>query len=200
MTVSDGCIRLAGAADIPALYDICLRTANAGDDASALYSDPHYPGQRFSVPYAVLEPRFAFVMERDGRVLGYVVATPDTVTFESRLEAQWWPALREAYAGRRAVTSFDQPLLDAIYQPALTPERLTLDWPAHLHINLLPEAQGSGWGRKLIEKQLETLRSAGVKGVHLGASLQNEKVCAFYQRLGFQHILRSNAIYMGQTL
>jgi len=36
--------------------------------------------------------------------------------------------------------------------------------------------------------------------VHLGVSLQNEQVCAFYQRLGFQPLLRSNAIYMGQLL
>lgn len=52
----------------------------------------------------------------------------------------------------------------------------------------------------MIAQELAALRQAGVKGVHLGVSLQNEQVCAFYQRMGFSHILRSNAIYMGQLL
>ncbi len=52
----------------------------------------------------------------------------------------------------------------------------------------------------MIEHELAALRTAGVSGVHLGVSLQNEQVCAFYQRMGFTPILRSNAIYMGQLL
>ncbi len=90
--------------------------------------------------------------------------------------------------------------MDAIRQPDAAAEQLVSQWPAHLHINLLPVAQQGGWGRKLIEQLLTLLRQAGVSGVHLGVSLQNEQVCGFYQRLGFTPIVRSNAIYMGQLL
>lgn len=197
---NQGVIRPATPADFPALYRICLETADAGGDARALYSDPDYPGQRFAVPYARFAPDFAFVLEREGEVQGYVVATPDTRAFEARLAADWWPLLQEHYRDRSASAPLDSKILDAISHPDRAAENLVAQWPAHLHINLLPAAQKGGWGRKMIEHELAALRAAGVTGVHLGVSLQNEQVCAFYQRMGFTPILRSNAIYMGQLL
>ncbi|ARF48531.1 GNAT family N-acetyltransferase [Pantoea stewartii] len=198
--VNQGVIRPATESDYPALYRICLETANAGKDASHCYSDPEYPGQRFAVPYARFAPNFAFVLEVDGEVMGYVVATPDTVAFEAQLARDWWPRLQEKYRDRTPVAPYDSKILDSIRQPEPAAQALVTQWPAHLHINLLPPVQAGGWGRRMIEHELAALRNAGVRGVHLGVSLQNEQVCAFYQRLGFSHILRSNAIYMGQLL
>ncbi|MCG7389401.1 GNAT family N-acetyltransferase [Pantoea sp. ACRSB] len=197
---NQGVIRPATPADYPALYRICLETADAGGDARALYSDPDYPGQRFAVPYARFAPDFAFVLEIAGEVMGYVVAAPDTRAFEAQLQAEWWPLWQEKYRQRTASAPLDNKVLDAIRQPDSAAEALVAQWPAHLHINLLPAAQKGGWGRKMIEHELEALRAAGVSGVHLGVSLQNEQVCAFYQRMGFTPIMRSNAIYMGQIL
>ncbi|RYH05342.1 MAG: GNAT family N-acetyltransferase, partial [Alphaproteobacteria bacterium] len=54
-------VRKATPADLPAIYDICLRTADAGVDATALYGDPRMPGTVWAAPYAVLEPDFTFV-------------------------------------------------------------------------------------------------------------------------------------------
>ncbi|MEJ5078155.1 GNAT family N-acetyltransferase [Erwinia sp. MYb535] len=189
---NDPVIRAATPDDYPALYQICLQTANAGVDASALYSDPEYPGQRFAVPYARFAPDFAFVLDVDGEVMGYVVAAPDTRAFEATLNNVWWPELQEKYRQRQPEAALDANVLNSIRHPDAAAEALVTLYPAHLHINLL--------GRKLIEHQLNALRAAGVGGVHLGVSLQNEQVCAFYQRLGFQPLLRSNAIYMGQLL
>ncbi|MTD25865.1 GNAT family N-acetyltransferase [Erwinia sorbitola] len=193
-------IRPATHADLPALYHICLQTADAGVDASALYSDPEYPGQRFAVPYALFAPDFAFVLEVDGEVMGYVVAAPDTRAFEAQLNEEWWPVLQEKYRHRQPEAPLDENLLNSIRHPDAAAAGLVSQWPAHLHINLLPSQQKDGWGRKMIEHQLAALRAAGVRGVHLGVSLKNEQVCAFYQRMGFRHLLRSNAIYMGQLL
>lgn len=193
-------IRPARPDDVPALYRICLLTADAGGDASALYSDPEYPGQRFAVPYAHFAPDFAFVLESDDEVMGYVVAAPDTRAFEAQLRSEWWPVLQQKYRNRQASAALDDKVLSSIRQPERAAEQLVKTWPAHLHINLLPPVQKGGWGRKMIERELSTLRSAGVPGVHLGVSLQNEQVCAFYQRMGFRPVVRSNAIYMGQLL
>ncbi|MBW1251174.1 GNAT family N-acetyltransferase [Pantoea allii] len=197
---NQGVIRPATESDYPALYRICLETANAGKDARNHYSDPEYPGQRFAVPYARFAPDFAFVLEVEGEVMGYVVAAPDTRAFEAQLEHHWWPQLQDKYRDRTASAPYDSKILDSIRQPDRADAQLVAQWPAHLHINLLPPVQQGGWGRKMIAHELAALRQAGVKGVHLGVSLQNEQVCAFYQRMGFSHILRSNAIYMGQLL
>ncbi len=193
-------IRQARAEDEEALYQICLKTAKAGVDASDVYSDPHYPGQVYVVPYARFEPDLAFVLTCDEQVVGYAVATADTRQFETTLNEQWWPVLREAYANRQPQKPFDSKVLNQINDPHVADPMLVEDWPAHLHINLLPQVQSGGWGSKLISAVIEALKRKQVSGVHLGVSLQNEKVCNFYQKQGFTHIVRSNAIYMGRKL
>lgn len=193
-------LRQVATGDLEALSAICLKTSDAGQDGTALYSDPTYPGLRFSVPYAVLEPDLAFVLCQDGQVVGYVVGTRDTVAFNQHLETQWWPELRKKFADRQPVAPLDDKVLDAIRQPSHTPAELTDNYPAHLHINILPSAQKDGHGRKMVETELDALRAAGVSGVHLGVSLQNEQVCGFYSKLGFKFLMRSNAIYMGLIL
>lgn len=200
MTSPEARIRPATASDTDALYDICLKTADAGKDATALYSDPQYPGLRFSVPYARFAPDFAFVLEMGRKVVGYVVAAPDTVAFEKQLASEWWPQQAQRLRSRQPEKPLDSKVLDSVHHPEPASEALTGPFPAHLHINLLPEAQRGGWGRKLVEHQLAALKAAGVKGIYVGISLQNEPVTAFYQRLGFHPLFRSNAIYMGQEL
>ncbi len=200
MTFSDGKIRPATADDTEALYEICLKTADAGKDASELYADPHYPGTRFAVPYALFCPDFAFVLEKRGRVVGYVVAAPDTVAFEQLLVKEWWPLQVKRFEGRQPVKPMDSKILDSLRQPETASDALTIPYPAHLHINILPEGQRGGWGKRLVEQELGVLKAAGVKGVYVGISLQNETVTQFYQRLGFHPLFRSNAIYMGQDL
>ena len=63
------------------------------------------------------------------------------------------------------------------------------EYPAHLHIDLLPEAQGRGFGRALIENALITaLSHAGVPGVHLTMDPANAPARAFYTAVGFEDL------------
>ena len=50
------------------------------------------------------------------------------------------------------------------------PTPVVARYPSHLHIDLLPRAQGQGHGRLLIESLLDLLRAEGSGGVHLGVS------------------------------
>ena len=43
-------------------------------------------------------------------------------------------------------------------------EPYAAEYPAHLHIDLLPELQGQGWGRRLIDTLVAALRERGVRG------------------------------------
>ncbi|WP_262272270.1 GNAT family N-acetyltransferase [Microvirga yunnanensis] len=193
-------IRPAYRQDEAALFDICLRTADAGGDASALYGDPRYPGLIWAVPYLILEPSHAFVLTDGARTLGYVVGTPDSLAFEERLEREWWPGLREGYALRRPERPSDQDILGRIREPERTSPDRAAAYPAHLHVNLLPEAQGRGWGRAMIEAEMASLKTSGASAVHLGVSLANEKVVPFYKKLGFREIARDQAIILGRPL
>ncbi|GHA21178.1 hypothetical protein GCM10007989_15480 [Devosia pacifica] len=193
-------VRQATENDRQALFDICLRTADSGADASALYWDKEYPGLVWAVPYLEFEPGCALVLAEEDRVLGYVVGTPDTQAFAQKLEEHWWPVQRRRLAGRQAVRKKDQSVLDIVASPSMPPEEIVADYPAHLHINLLPKAQGKGNGRMLIEAELEALRQAGAEQVHLGVSPSNDRAKAFYARLGFERLSKDDETWMGRAL
>lgn len=187
-------IRRANAGDREALYDICLRTADSGVDATALYGNRKVPGSIWAVPYAVLEPDFAFVVADHEDTLGYVLGVPDTAAFAARLEREWWPQVRQSFAGLAPKTEVEASALARIATPEPHAGDLLADFPAHLHINLLPAAQSGGWGRRLIETELEALRQAGVRGVHLGVSPANERAKGFYRHIGFTDVSRDGRI------
>lgn len=165
---------------------VCLRTADAGADATGVLEDDGLWALVFALPYGARHPDLAFVVaDDDDRVIGYVVATDDTDAFEAWFRDVWWPTVR-AERPRAAAAGPRQERLLA-YADARGPgvEPYARTYPAHLHIDLLPEAQGQGWGRALIARLLDTLRSRGVTGLHLVASAENAGAAAFYTRLGF---------------
>ena len=74
-------------------------------------------------------------------------------------------------------------------------------YPAHLHIDLLPRAQGRGWGRRMMDHLLAALRSKGSPGVHLGVGQINERAVGFYRKLGFEELARvRDVLYLGLRL
>jgi GNAT superfamily N-acetyltransferase len=193
-------IRPATEADRPALYEICLRTADNGSDGSHLYSEPRLPGFIWAVPYQVLAPDFAFVLDAGSGAVGYVVAAPDTNAFAERLDSEWWPQVRLEVADLTPSKASDERALSLIRRPERKDTAMLADYPAHLHINLLPPYQGTGWGRRMIETELAALKARGVPGLHLGVSAGNAKVLGFYEKLGFREIARPASIYMGMRL
>jgi ribosomal protein S18 acetylase RimI-like enzyme len=187
-------IRPATEADTDALFEICLKTAASGSDASALYSDPRLPGYLWAVAYLTLAPDFAFVLADDERPIGYVLAAPDTAAFAEQLERDWWPEVRRKVAGLVPTRPGDADVLERIAHPQPHADWLFADYPAHLHINILPQAQGGGWGRRMITAELDALRRAGIRGVHLGVAPDNERAKGFYRHLGFEDVSRDGHV------
>jgi ribosomal protein S18 acetylase RimI-like enzyme len=182
-------LRDATPADAPQLYRICLLTGDAGRDSSALHADPDLLGEVYVGPYLTVEPAVAGVaIDAGGAALGYVLGTPDTTAFLSACDGQWWPALRDRHPLQATATHrtpADQSLVELIHAPLVPDAELVAAHPAHLHIDLLPEAQGQGLGRALIEWLLSRLAESGAHGVHLGVDPRNTSAIAFYKRLGF---------------
>ncbi len=61
-------------------------------------------------------------------------------------------------------------------------------YPAHLHIDLLPAAQGQGWGKKLIGRLRSELADVGVPGVFAALDAENATARGFYERIGFTEL------------
>ncbi|NJP97213.1 GNAT family N-acetyltransferase [Nonomuraea sp. FMUSA5-5] len=174
--------------DLEAVYDICVRTADAGGDARGMYASDRLMGDLFAAPYVILEPEHAHVVDDgEGNAVGYIVGTADTERFVRRYREEWIPRAGLPLPADPPVTPDDH-MLALHYRP----ERMILPelagHPAHLHIDLLPDWQGKGWGRRLMGAFVDGLRAAGVTGLHLSMLTSNVAARAFYDRLGFEEL------------
>jgi len=185
-------IRAFQPADEPALYEVCLRTADSGRDATGLYADPRLPGHVYAGPYLALAPELAFVLDGTGSdagtPVGYVLGALDTGRFEAACELSWWPPLRRRYPDPGDPATPDERLAALIHHPPAQSRDITARYPSHLHIDLLPVAQGRGHGRALMQRLLDALGAAGSPGVHLGVATANGNAIGFYRRLGFAEL------------
>jgi ribosomal protein S18 acetylase RimI-like enzyme len=192
-------IRLARPSDADTLYRICLRTGDHGQDATGTYADPRLLAEVYVGPYLALAPDLAFVLaDADDVPVGYVLGVADTAGFEARCATEWWPVLRERYPlGQARPGTPDAAIVRLIHEPPVADPALAAHFSAHLHVDLLPAAQGGGHGRRLLETLFDALRARGVRGVHLGVSAHNPGAIAFYRHLGFQ---THSAVEHGATL
>jgi len=178
--------------DADDLYDVCVRTADAGGDARGQYASDRLMGDLFALPYATLEPDLAFVVDDGTRVVGYVVGTADTPRFVERYRDEWIPALDGRYPPAPPVLTDDATPDDVMHYLHEHPERLLVPevtpYPAHLHIDLLPGFQGQGLGRRLLETFAAAAADAGADAVHVGMVTANTGARPFYDALGF-HVI-----------
>jgi ribosomal protein S18 acetylase RimI-like enzyme len=181
-------IRPYHSSDLTALYRICLLTGDNGKDASALYQDPDLLGHYYAAPYAVLEPDLCFVLTRDGVPSGYILGTRDSTMFAALCESEWFPCLRERYPlPEPDDNSHDAQIIRMIHQGRHCYDDVAA-YPAHLHIDLLPIAQGQGMGRQLMQVFIGKLQELKVPGVHLGVGIANQGAIKFYERIGFHRV------------
>jgi ribosomal protein S18 acetylase RimI-like enzyme len=176
-------------ADLAAVAEICVRTGDAGGDASATYADPSLLPAIFALPYVEREPELAFVLDDGGRAVGYVLGTADTAAFVTWFRGGWLPAVEGRYPlPPHPPRTPDDELAAVLHRPERMLVAEVADHPAHLHIDLLPGYQGAGHGRALMGEFLRALRVAGVTRVHLGMARTNTGARAFYDRLGFREV------------
>ena len=190
--------------DLDALYDVCLLTGDSGEDASSLYADPKLLGHVYAGPYGVYQPDFAFVVEDDLGVAGYVIGALDSRGFEETLERDWWPKLRERYprpTKPKDKWTPDDRIVNLLYARSAGNDTILAEYPSHLHIDLLPRAQGGGNGRKLMHTLFDALTRAGSPGVHLGVGTRNTRAVGFYEHIGFERLAETpGAIVFGMKL
>ena len=195
------CIRLATKDDRAALIEICLLTGHSGQDASSLFNEKQMLGDYYVAPYLDHDPDYAYVLSQAGQVTGYAVATLDSEVLKEYLSKDYLPILCEEYFPRiTAFTDAERELWGIYTAPRLANPEFLKGYPSELHIDLLPQSQGQGFGRKLMEKLLATLKAGGSLGVHLILGADNQSAHEFYRRLSFQELARdSECITMGMT-
>ncbi|KJL37551.1 ribosomal protein S18 acetylase RimI-like enzyme [Microbacterium terrae] len=178
--------RVEDAAD---LARICLATADNGGDATGQLDDDDILPELFVLPYVTRHPDLAFILcSDDDRPIGYIVGTDDTSAFEAWFGAEWWPRNAQRWPMPASFTTRTAGMIAYGYSRGHASAAEFAKFPAELHIDLLPEGQGAGWGRVLIGHLAAALRERGVAGVRAGVSKENPGALAFYPRVGFENI------------
>jgi ribosomal protein S18 acetylase RimI-like enzyme len=202
-------IRPARPGDDPGAYDVCLKTGDHGQDGEPFYrEDPDALGRIFVGPYLAFEPDLSLILEDGEGICGYALGAYDSRAFYARYDTEWRPALCARFPapeGDPSTWTRVQQAYHWYHHPDYFCPEPYEAYPSHLHIDLLPRAQGRGYGRRMIEELIERLRRRGSPGAHLGLSDRNPRAYAFYQRLGFQELTREGAegdgvIYMGRDI
>ena len=184
-------IRQAKISDMDDLYDICIRTGNYGEDARNLYNNHEALGIYYVGPYVAFEQDLAFVLEDKIGICGYVLGTKDTKIFFKKMTEEWLPKYQTRFPmpeGDPEIWNMDQKIIALIHNPRVSIPDSLKNFPAHLHIDLLPRARKKGNGRRMIETLHEKLQILGIKGVFLDVGINNLNAQSFYEKIGYKKL------------
>lgn len=177
-------------ADRKPLYALFAR-AGEGSPTGTLWGDPKSEADIYLTPYLHNDPESVLLAWAQGAPIGYLAGCLDTEEFprEDTL-------IGDAITGHRllrrpsALAFFARSASDAVRErlrgrPAAG-EVLDARWPAHLHINVAPEARGSGAGAALMAAWFDRLRDRQIPGCHLQTIVENWGAVQFFERSGFR--------------
>jgi ribosomal protein S18 acetylase RimI-like enzyme len=173
--------------DRAAVRSICFETGYMGDSIEWLWRDPEGFADLITRYYTDREPESTWVATRDGVVVGYLTGCVDTERTRGMAAREMRRQVLRGALVRPGVAGFVwRAILDAVRDGG-APEEVLFDprWPAHLHIDLLPEGRGRGLGRRLMGCWFERLRARGARGVHLGTFAENTNAIRFFESCGF---------------
>ncbi len=183
-------IRTFAASDRERLYELFAR-AGADSPSGELWGHAASERAVYLDPYIELEPESVLLAEIGGELVGYLTGCLDSAKLPSedqRLERaivdhHLWRRPRAAPFFMRAGTD----LLWARIRREATAAGEFSDprWPAHLHINVAPEARGTGAADGLMLGWFDRLDQAGSPGCHLQTLVENTRAVRFFERMGF---------------
>lgn len=158
----------------------------------------------WATPYIHLHPDYCFILDSgNGTAVGYIIGTPNNEQFLAKYHAEYLPTLDSIKLPKpsldRSAKWVGEELPTAMLQLLHSPgeafhykafPQLVEQYPAHLHINLLPDYQQKGYGKLLMHRFLEKLNAERTKGVHLVLAADNINADKFYQKTGFKEYLQ----------
>jgi len=177
--------------DRDAVRRVCVATGYMGSPITPQWRDAQSFADVFSGYYTDHEPESLLVADRDGDVVGYLLGCRDTAATPNIVGAFARAAVTRGIAVRPGTARFVwRSVVDSLAATLRrdVPATKVLDprWPAHLHINLLPEIRGHGTGAVLVRTWLERLTGTGVPGCHLETLAENTEAIAFFSAMGFR--------------
>jgi GNAT superfamily N-acetyltransferase len=184
--------------DLDGVSEVCCRCGYGGEDIaeSGAFDDRRLFAMLFSHYYVRYESHTSFVAvpaSNPGKVLGYVLGCPDTARYERLFFRRMIPRIATRvffFTWWRYPRTVAELLRWAHGVPWREANPAGDDYPAHLHIDLLPEFQRKGIGGRLLDTLESRFRALRVPGIHLVTSSTHQKALPFYAKHRYR-ILRT---------
>lgn len=188
MVTSEISVRPYRSADRDAVRAIAYQAGYMGDPPDWYWRDRTSFAEIWTSYYTDREPESAFVAERAGRVVGYLLGCVESTRAPSPAEALGRQVVRHILLLRPGTAGFLWRSMWDTARQRHAPNGVLLDprWPSHLHTNLLREARGSGVGSRLMQAWPSRLRELASPGCHLATLAENTRAVAFFARHGFR--------------
>lgn len=164
--------------------------AGEGARPASLWGHQESEAAVYLDPYMDLEPASLFLAVVDGALVGYLAGCLDGAAFPSESERVEEAVRRYRLILRPKPAAFFACAMVDVVWAALRREPTAEDfddvrWPAHLHINVAPEARGTGVAAGLMDRWFDRLKEAGSPGCHLQTLAENTRAVRFFERMGF---------------
>ncbi len=178
--------------DRVAVRELCCATGFLGQPIDPIFEDRELFADFLTQYYLRHESESAFVLERDGRLVGYMLGClhPLRIQFHNALQNIWyffillWRYPRYSAASRKFIRWV---MWNGWREVPAAPRRTP-----HIHLNFLPEARGSAAAKELFDAFMEYLSASGVKRVYgQMTSFESRRGEAMFRRYGFKLINRS---------
>ena len=122
------------------------------------------------------EGRNCFIaVDENDRAIGYVLCAENYDSYKKVFRKEYITRFRKTDIFS-IITAELSSFLQSVYKKK---------YPAHMHIDILPEYQRMGLGHKLMDALCENLKSKNIKGLCLTMYSGNKKGGSFYRKYGF---------------
>lgn len=182
-------IRHYAEADRTAVFELFGR-AGEGSPTGELWGHRESEAAVNLTPYVEHAAGTLLLAEDDGRLVGYLAGCLDGTAFPSESD-RMERAIRDHRLLLRAgpMRFFARSALDVLRTKIRSaPSAGELEdprWPSHLHINVVPEARGTGAAADLMVRWLSEVVTRGSPGCHLQTLVENTRAVRFFERMGF---------------
>lgn len=164
---------------------ICLNSEGPNTDSA---NTNRFVLNTFCDYYLEQESENCFVaVDENDKAIGYIICAENYDKYYSCFIKEYLPRFRFYQFIRRREAKLSS-----------VPQRNhKAEYPAHLHIDVLPEYQRMGIGSKLVDTLCAHLKSKGISGVMLTTGTINERGRNFYKKYGFTEleIYKDDAVY-----
>ncbi len=180
-------VRGAVYGDTAAVDRICFLTLDDNDDNDERFRE--IAGLRWAIPYLRYELEHCFVaVDEKDEPIGYILSSPDANNFRKQFRRRMKKEIAAAFRKQRGKFPpglYIREYFESTRYLDTLPRSLEKEYPAHLHINILPGYQGQGLGVVLIDALKKHLVEIGCPGIHLGVGWENTGAIRFYEKTGF---------------